>query len=70
MRRFRLRTSDVPVAGVPLALAADEEKTAIESKVETDDTSPVDSQVQHGVRGAQAVTQVWTRNQLLFAYAK
>jgi hypothetical protein len=70
MRRFRLRTSDVPVADVPSALAADEEKTAIETKIEAKDASPVDFQAQHGVRGAQAVTQVWTRNQLLFAYAK
>lgn len=70
MRRFRLRTSDVPVADVPSPLAADEEKTAIKSKVEPDDVDPVDFKAQHGVRGAQAVNQVWTRNQLLFAYAK
>ncbi|KAH8699238.1 major facilitator superfamily domain-containing protein [Talaromyces proteolyticus] len=64
MRGFRFRRTGIPEAVEPPIEATAEENTAAESKLEFDDSNSIDRNAQHGVRSAQAVIQVWTRNQL------
>jgi hypothetical protein len=71
------------VADVPASVAGhasmdaghrpvDEKLGAPRSEVETDDDSlnKVDTTVEAGVRKAQAMTLVWTKKEIMFAYVK
>jgi len=46
-----------------------ETKEAITSTASDTESEVVDSDFQHGVQSAQAINQIWTRNDLLIAYA-
>jgi hypothetical protein len=75
--RFHLWSQETPVADKSKTtsdteatgpLDATKVGTTTAGDADKDDDVVIDSQVQHGVKSAQAVTQVWTKRHLMVAY--